>query len=347
MSKDEALTADEIALYDRQIRLWGMATQLRLRSAKVLIVNVGGVGTEIVKNLVLGGLNSIELLDSSVVKEEDFAAQFFLPNDDSIIGQPKLPIIVEKIKELNNRVKLNINTTPLESIFEDPSYFKQFDLIIATELNRSQLFALNQHTRALSIPLYATGLHGLFGYIITDLIEHYSTPQKEAGNQLREPNTKINRSKTITKVDFDKGSNTETLTILDEFVPIPQIFKSKELPNQLNKRQLKRLSASFPLIFSLFEFEKPLNPEDVIDKELLRAKGIQLCEQYGIPTASITEEYLDMFSNQAFTEYSPVAAVLGGTLAQDVIQFLSKKESPINNVLILDSVKSEMPIYLL
>lgn len=54
-----------------------------------------------------------------------------------------------------------------------------------------------------------------------------------------------------------------------------------------------------------------------------------------------------MFSRCAFTEFAPISAIVGGTVAQDVIQYLSGKESPINNVLILDSITLEMPIYLL
>ncbi|KAK6198562.1 uncharacterized protein RJT21DRAFT_440 [Scheffersomyces amazonensis] len=336
---------EEIALYDRQIRLWGMATQLRLRSAKILLINLGAIGGEIIKNLVLGGLNSITILDDSKVKEEDFGAQFFLPNDESIVNQLKLPLVIEKIKELNNRVNLTIDTSSLTKVISDSQYLKQFDLIIATELDKSQLFELNSKTRELNIPLYATGGHGLNGYIITDLIKHTATSEKDVGNIPRKPDTKINRVKTITNVSYNETDKKEIITILDEYNPISEIFKSKQLPNQLNKRQMKRLSAALPLIFALFEIPKPINVEDDIDINLLKSTAISVCESFGIPSTIITEEYLNIFSKQAFTEFSPVAAIIGGTLAQDVIQFLSQKESPINNVLILDSIKSEMPIY--
>lgn len=342
---------DEIALYDRQIRLWGMATQLRLRSAKILVINLGAVGGEVVKNLVLGGINTLEILDSSKVKEEDFLAQFFLPNNDDIVGQLKLPVVIEQIKDLNNRVNLSANTSSLSSIFSDSqetnNYLAKFDLIIGTELAKSEMLTLNEYTRNLNIPLYVCGLHGMFGYIMSDLIHHTATSEKDAGNQPREPNTKINRCKTITNVDYNKEENKEIVTIVDEFIPILEIFKSKELPKQLNRRQMKRLSAAFPLIFALFDIPRLENPEDTIDIEELRNKLKEVCAQFEIPETVINDEYLRLFSNQAYTEFSPVSAILGGCLAQDVIQFLSKKESPLNNCLILDAVKSEMPIYLL
>lgn len=324
-----------------------MATQLRLRSAKTLVISLGAVGTEVVKNLVLGGVNTIEILDGSTVKEEDFAAQFFLPNDDSIVGQLKLPLVIDKIKDLNNRVHLSINTNPLETLLSDPLYFGKFDLIIATELNKNHILSLNEITRSLNIPLYIAGLHGMFGYILTDLISHTAESEKDLGSQPRQANTKINRVKTITNVKQDVANSKEIVTIVDEFVPVKQIFTSHELPNQLNRRQMKRLSSALPIIFSLFDFERPKDPEDVVDVEELKLALKKTCETLHIPTLVITDEYVELFSQQAFAEFAPASAILGGCLAQDAIQFLSKKESPINNCLILDSLKSEMPIYLL
>ncbi|CUM64408.1 uncharacterized protein PRCAT00002011001 [Priceomyces carsonii] len=324
-----------------------MATQLRLRSAKVLLINLGGVGSEIIKNLVLGGLNSIEILDGSVVKAEDFATQFFLPNSDDIIGKLKLPIIEPKIKELNNRVNLTINTNLLEEVFENPSYLEQFELIIATELSKAEIIKLNECSRSLGIPLYVAGIHGMFGYIMTDLISNTAKTEKETGNQPRKPNTKLSKRKTITSVDIIEEGKKELVTIFDEFVPMESIMNSRELPSQLNKRQMKRLSAALPLIFSLFEFNRPSDPELILDKTKLKSISLNVCDKLNIPSTVINEEYLDLFCRQAFAEFSPVAAILGGCLSQDVIQFLSGKESPINNVVILDSIRSDMSIYVL
>lgn len=311
--------------------------------AKLLIINLGGVGTETVKNLVLGGINSIEILDGSSVKEEDFASQFFLPNDDSIVGQPKLPHVLSSIKELNPRVKLLINTSKLHDL--DPEYYRNFDLVVATELSKPELLAVNSITRNHGIPLYVSGLHGMFGYILTDLIKHESKVETEKGNQPREANTQINPVKSITDVQL--RNDKEIITILDEYVPLEEMFSSSKLTKQLNRRQLKRLSAALPLIFSLFEIEKPADAEDTIDQTLLREVLTKVCELFGLPPTVITDEYVQHFSNQAFAEFSPVAAILGGILAQDVIQYLGRRESPINNCLIFDAIQSEIPIYYL
>jgi ubiquitin-like 1-activating enzyme E1 A len=78
----EAITADEIALYDRQIRLWGVKAQESLRKANVLLISMKALANEVAKNLVLAGINSLTVVDHQVVTEEDLGAQFFVSEAD-------------------------------------------------------------------------------------------------------------------------------------------------------------------------------------------------------------------------------------------------------------------------
>lgn len=80
------LSADEIALYDRQIRLWGAQAQERIRSANILLISLKALGTEIAKNLTLAGISSLTIIDDDPVSEEDLGAQYFLREED--IGKP-------------------------------------------------------------------------------------------------------------------------------------------------------------------------------------------------------------------------------------------------------------------
>lgn len=81
------LTADEMALYDRQIRLWGAKAQEQIRKAKVLLISLRAVGTEIAKNLTLAGIQELTVIDDELVTEDDvLGAQFFLRVED--VGRP-------------------------------------------------------------------------------------------------------------------------------------------------------------------------------------------------------------------------------------------------------------------
>ena len=52
-----ALSEREGAVYDRQLRLWGVETQQRMKAAHVLVAGLSsGLGAEAAKNLVLLGL---------------------------------------------------------------------------------------------------------------------------------------------------------------------------------------------------------------------------------------------------------------------------------------------------
>ena len=80
-SSQEELSADEIALYDRQLRLWGIEAQNRMRKANVLLITIKALGNEIAKNLVLAGIGSLTVLDPDTVTEEDIESQFFATED--------------------------------------------------------------------------------------------------------------------------------------------------------------------------------------------------------------------------------------------------------------------------
>lgn len=341
---DLILTTDELALYDRQIRLWGQDTQLRLRSTNILVINLGAIATETVKNLVLGGIHSIEILDAATVREEDFATQFFLPKD-APVGAPKLPLVEAAIRKLNPRVNLSICTDRLQE--KDAAYFQKFDLVIATELPKADFLKVNEITRKLSLPLYVSGMHGMFSYIFTDLIEHRSTKDYELGNQPRTPNTAINGVKTIVEVTPKPDEGKESVTIVDQYTQLSELFASKKLRQQLKKRQLKKLSGALPMIFALFDIERPADAEECVDIALLKQQLTVVCENLDLPLEILSNEYLELFSRNAYAEFAPVAAIVGGMLAQDVIQYLGGKDSPINNCVIFDAHRSEIPIYYL
>jgi ubiquitin-like 1-activating enzyme E1 A len=79
---NDSISADEIALYDRQIRLWGVQAQENIRKANVLLISIKALANEVAKNLVLAGINSLTIIDHEVVQENDLGAQFFISEAD-------------------------------------------------------------------------------------------------------------------------------------------------------------------------------------------------------------------------------------------------------------------------
>lgn len=78
---EATFSAAEAAVYDRQMRLWGVEAQKRLQSSHVLISGLSALGSELAKNLVLSGMG-VTLHDARAVSPADAASQFFLDAQD-------------------------------------------------------------------------------------------------------------------------------------------------------------------------------------------------------------------------------------------------------------------------
>ena len=78
------VTEQEVTQYDRQIRLWGLEAQNRLRSSKILLFGLKPLGAEICKNLVLAGIGEISVCDSEPINEKVKRIHWFAKNWDTI-----------------------------------------------------------------------------------------------------------------------------------------------------------------------------------------------------------------------------------------------------------------------
>lgn len=174
------ISADEIALYDRQIRLWGMQAQEKIRSANVLLVTVKALANEIAKNLVLAGINSLTIVDHEVVTAVDFGAQFLLSEDEGHLGMNRAEAASVNLRKLNPRVNVNVDKEDIRT--RGPNYFQNFSVVIATDLDPDAFNIINLATRIVNKPFYAAGSHGFYGYIFADLIEHVFVIQRDEGN---------------------------------------------------------------------------------------------------------------------------------------------------------------------
>lgn len=339
---NDKLSADEIALYDRQIRLWGMEAQARMRSANVLLINMGSIGTEITKNIVLSGLGSLTIMDDHIVTEDDLGSQFFLSKN--AVGSRRLDVTQERIKDLNPRVTLVFDNTNFSS--QEHSFFKKYDLIIATELKKLEIIALNNITREFNIPLYVCGSNGLFAYIFVDLIE-ISSEDEKLKSAIPTQVGKVSQNKEVitvsTRVDEDDPKKVyEKITTKHMYKPFDEVINTASLTGKLNRRQMKRLSSVVPLTFAALQHD---DHSIALTPEILKNNLSQISERFGVPVANVKEEDIQQFSNQKGVEFAPVSAIIGGAVSQDVINILGKKQSPINNMILFDGITLDMPIY--
>lgn len=337
--KAHDLTEDEIALYDRQIRLWGMAAQARMRSARVLLINLGSIGTEICKNVVLSGFGSLTILDSHKATAEDLSSQFFLSKDD--VGSFRLDAARSRILDMNPRVSVTLDIDEFSS--KQPSYFTNFDLVIGTELRCDEMVQLNDVTRNFNIPLYLAGSNGLFAYIFVDLIQFDAEERKVRSAKPTEVGKISSNSEIIeVKVQQDEEDVTkayEIITTRNYYKKFGEMLRTATLEGKLNRRQMKRLSSAVPLTFALLSGNSLESVQD------LKHEALAACRQLQVPAAVLNDSYVEQFFSQAGVEFSPVSAVIGGAVAQDVINILGKRQAPLNNFIVFDGITLDMPIY--
>lgn len=138
------VTEDEAALYDRQIRLWGLEAQNHMRQAHVAVVSFTGVAEEIVKNIVLAGIGALTIVDAQNVEPEDLSASlFFRPDDVGTSRVAKAPL--QRIQQLNPHV--HIQGESHDDVHDDFFQRVRPDLVLVTSGSRDELIRWNSLCR--------------------------------------------------------------------------------------------------------------------------------------------------------------------------------------------------------
>jgi ubiquitin-like 1-activating enzyme E1 A len=342
---------DEIALYDRQIRLWGMKAQEKIRNANILLITMKGLGNEIAKNLVLAGIGSLTIVDHEIVTEVDFGAQFLISEAEGHLGMNRAVAASAAIRRLNPRVTVNVDTDDIRA--KEPSFFAPFDIVIATDLDSSTLDVINTATRLNNRPFYAAGSHGMYGFIFSDLIEHDFVIERMKSNVetvvQQETRTRsviaVNTKKDDDKIEqVTKRELYSTWLLASDIAPLP-----KEITTSSRRRRAvtpilscMRALWEFPV---LYHHAPNINSKE--DLACFTALAIGKHAALGLPAETLKADILRSFMQGIGAEFAPVTALLGGQLAQDVINVLGQSQPPIQNMVIFDGDTFESNMYAL
>ncbi|KAL2248477.1 UNVERIFIED_CONTAM: NEDD8-activating enzyme E1 regulatory subunit AXR1 [Sesamum indicum] len=157
--------------YDRQLRIWGEQGQTALEKSSICLLNCGPTGSETLKNLVLGGVGSITVVDGSKVELGDLGNNFMV--DESSVGQSKAKTVCAFLQELNDAVKAKfIEEYPEALIESNPSFFAQFTLVVATQLVEDKMMKLDKICRDANVMLIFARSYGLTGFVRISVKEH-------------------------------------------------------------------------------------------------------------------------------------------------------------------------------
>lgn len=140
-----------------------------MRTANILISGLNGLGAEITKNIILSGVNLVQLHDDQLVTEEDFCSQFLAPRGS--LGSNRAEASLARARALNPMVDISADTEPLKEKTSD--YFSKFDVVVIIGASNDELLRIDNICRELSIRFFATDVWGMFGF-------HYASLQKHS-----------------------------------------------------------------------------------------------------------------------------------------------------------------------
>ncbi|KAF7722057.1 SUMO-activating enzyme subunit 1 [Apophysomyces ossiformis] len=310
----------EAAIYDRQIRLWGLDAQQRhdvtrnlIRDSHILVAGIRAISNEALKNLALAGVGSITLLDHGIVREEDLGAQFFLTHAD--IGKNRAVAAAPAIQALNPRVSVQVDQEDIRP--KDDAYFQSFDIVCLIHTDPELVTRIDRLRREVNKPFYAADAFGWFGYIFCDLMTHAYTEEKKT----LPPGAKSTQEPIVKR--------TKHIEQYDSF----EVSLQRDWSNMTLKALKKRVPVVHFLTHSLLKFqqEHKRSPTEH-DADLLKQSKAKYLQQMGVSDPDILDDSLIMDLARFYeTELAPVAAILGGVLAQEIIRALSGKEFPIQN----------------
>lgn len=152
--KPRALTSEEAAVYDRQIRLWGLEAQQRLSAARLLLVGTlpSHLGAELAKNLVLAGIARLTLcpFPSSAASTPSFLGA----TPDAFVAA---------LSEMNPHVAVEV----LPPSPATPA-LAGYAAVCALELGARYEAALADAARAAGVPFFSGRTAGLYGGLFID-----------------------------------------------------------------------------------------------------------------------------------------------------------------------------------
>lgn len=324
-------------LYDRQIRTYGEDAVKKITSSSVLIMGlVGGLGTEVGKNLALGGIKNIHLFDSNKITKQDLETGFYYTKND--IGFKHSEILANKLAELN----------PYVSIHIENSYELNQDVTILINQPVHVVENVSQWSRAQSkklVVLYSGGFSGVIfvdaglSHIVTDITSENMEPVQIAnitqdGKVICAPNTSHNYQ----TGDFVEFTNLEG-TNLNQFNNIEYKIKVDNpttftLDNFTYNNDYVFINGTVNYIKKPVEIYHETWDNQINKPTLSFSFDMELSEK-------IVNTYIDFYSGRDIFslptfaklfnwEFMPVVSLMGSITSSEVIKLITNKYMPVS-----------------
>ena len=299
----------DINLYDRQIRTYGYEAITKITSSSVLIYGLNkGLGTEIGKNLALGGIKNIYLYDdNNSITIDDLETGIYYK-----LGENKTNLLVNKLQELNPYINV-----------KSVNNFKQSQNVTIL-INQSIDFIkiVNEYTRSINSKLIC-----IFSKCINSII-FVDAGKEHIINDIY--------SEIIDPVEINKMSDDGIINCTSHNFQTNDYIKFDNLKGE-NLDYLKINTFQIEVInrttIKLINYEK--NNSKIINGTMKIVKKPILINNKTFEEFIIDNELINnwLINEKLNFELIPIVSIIGSIASSEVIKLITNKYTPINQIL--------------
>ena len=272
-----------------------------------------GLTNEVVKNLVLAGLGGVCLMDAQTTSEKHVREQFFLRASDT--GKPVVEAMLPRVKDMNPRV--DVTTEMSEVSDKDVAFFGQFNIVCLVGADLPTMIKVNEKCREAGVKFYAADQWGGLGWVFCDALKHEFV------------------------VEIIKSKDAEPVheTKVIDYPSLNDAFADTELWQGLSARRLKREVSPVYFAIRLFlQYQKRNSSLPALaDYDKVLVMRDELLQTLSIDTNFLADDFIKSTLDHLNQFESPVCAIVGGVLAQDIIRIISRKDQPISNMFLFNA----------
>uniref|UniRef100_U5EXW5 SUMO-activating enzyme subunit n=1 Tax=Corethrella appendiculata TaxID=1370023 RepID=U5EXW5_9DIPT len=137
--------------------------QEKIHDSKVLVVGAGGIGCEILKNLVMCGFQDIEIIDLDTIDVSNLNRQFLFHKEH--VGKSKANVARESALSFNPNVKITAYHDSITTTNYGVSFFQKFNVVLNALDNRAARNHVNRMCLTADVPLIESGTAGYNGQV--------------------------------------------------------------------------------------------------------------------------------------------------------------------------------------
>lgn len=132
-------------------------------SCRVLVVGAGGIGCELLKNLLLTGFSNLDVIDLDTIDVSNLNRQFLFQKKH--VGRSKAQVAKESVLQFCPGASITAYHDSIMNTEYDVEFFRKFTLVMNALDNRAARNHVNRMCLAADVPLIESGTAGYLGQV--------------------------------------------------------------------------------------------------------------------------------------------------------------------------------------